>query len=208
MIQNSNEDFSLKLLLLGDTNTGKTSILSRFTDEKNEFNPSHIATIGMDQKMKYVNYKEYKIKLDIWDSAGQERFQAITTNYIRGVDGVIYVFDLTNIDSLNNLKNWFKLTDRNVDSNLYKKIVMANKCDLEDKIQVSDVEIKKFCEKYNIRYIASSALLNKNISEGFMMLIEDILSDENFDDILENKRLRRKNNLSIHNGNVSKPKCC
>lgn len=207
MILKSNEDFTLKFILLGDTNAGKTSILSRFTEENNDISPSHIATIGMDQRIKYVNFKDYKIRLDLWDSAGQERFQSITANYLRGVDGILFVFDLTNIESLTNLKSWFKLIEKNCESAFIKAIILANKSDLEDQIQVSPNDIKKVANKHNMKYIETSALLNNNIKEAFMLLIDEILSDDNFDELLENKRLRNKT-TSLYIKQSSCKKCC
>lgn len=196
MIKKSNEDFSLKIMLLGDTNVGKTSVVLKFINANMTIDDNYIATIGMDQKVKYVDYKDYKIKLEIWDSAGQERFNSITTNYIKGADGILYVFDLTCYESLNNLKNWFKMAEKIIDTKSVKRIIMANKSDLSDRFQVSKTDIAKLSEKFNFKWIETSALLGENISEAFMLLIDEILSDDRFDQLLESKRRRMTANLS------------
>ena len=87
-----NDEIEFKVLLVGDSKVGKTSILLQFTDEI--YNDTHLMTIGIDYKIKRIQMGDFKVRLKIWDSAGQERFQSITKNYYKGADAVVFVFDI------------------------------------------------------------------------------------------------------------------
>ena len=97
-------DIILKLLLLGDTSVGKTSILSNYNE--NKFDQNAIGTIGVEYEYKTISYKNMKIKLQIWDTSGEERFRKITKNFYRNADGLFLVFDLTRDSTFSNIKNW------------------------------------------------------------------------------------------------------
>ena len=99
-------DYVFRLLLVGDSGTGKSSLLLRFTE--NKFNDQHVATIGVDFKIKTVFVSNRVIKLQIWDTAGLERFRTITNAYYRNVDGIIIVCDVTNYNSFVNVDKWIK----------------------------------------------------------------------------------------------------
>ena len=99
----SKMDLNYKLLFLGESNVGKTSLLLRYADDVFE---NSLPTVGIDVKYKYLTYDNKKIRLDIWDTAGQERFRGIAQNYFRGANGIIFVFDITNKESFNKLRVW------------------------------------------------------------------------------------------------------
>jgi len=98
-------DLQYKLLFLGDTSVGKTSLLIRYIDKK--YDEDSLPTLGVDLRYKYVTLENKKIRVDIWDTAGQERFKNITKNYFRGAHGIILVFDITNKVTFDVLKTWF-----------------------------------------------------------------------------------------------------
>ena len=99
------KDFLYKILLLGDSSVGKTCFLMRYTD--NTFQEIHMSTIGLDYKLKNVQLDDGKIvKIQIWDTAGQDRFRSITRNYYKGAHGIIVMYDVTNKKSFDNVKNW------------------------------------------------------------------------------------------------------
>eukprot|EP01084_Bolivina_argentea_P178536 308593_1 len=97
-------DYLIKLLLVGDSNVGKSSLLLRFNN--NSFNSSQFMTIGIDFKIKTVEIDGKRVKLQLLDNAGQERFRTITTAYYRGVDGILLVYDITDEFSFLNIRNW------------------------------------------------------------------------------------------------------
>lgn len=104
-------DHLFKLLIIGDSGVGKSSLLLRFSD--NTFTGSYITTIGVDFKIKTVNIDDEKVKLQIWDTAGQERFRTITSTYYRGTHGVVIVYDVTNGETFANVKRWLHEIDQN-----------------------------------------------------------------------------------------------
>uniref|UniRef100_A0A8C6PJH6 RAB35, member RAS onco family n=1 Tax=Nothobranchius furzeri TaxID=105023 RepID=A0A8C6PJH6_NOTFU len=106
-------DYLFKLLIIGDSGVGKSSLLLRFAD--NTFSGSYITTIGVDFKIRTVELNGEKVKLQIWDTAGQERFRTITSTYYRGTHGVIVVYDVTSAESFVNVKRWLHEINQNCD---------------------------------------------------------------------------------------------
>ncbi|XP_016114404.1 ras-related protein Rab-35-like [Sinocyclocheilus grahami] len=106
-------DYLFKLLIIGDSGVGKSSLLLRFAD--NTFSGSYITTIGVDFKIRTVEINGEKVKLQIWDTAGQERFRTITSTYYRGTHGVIVVYDVSSAESFVNVKRWLHEINQNCD---------------------------------------------------------------------------------------------
>ncbi|KPP68297.1 RAB8A, member RAS oncogene family,-like, partial [Scleropages formosus] len=127
-------DYLFKLLLIGDSGVGKTCVLFRFSEDA--FNSTFISTIGIDFKIRTVELDGKKIKLQIWDTAGQERFRTITTAYYRGAMGIMLVYDITNEKSFDNIKNWIRNIEEHASADV-EKMILGNKCDVNDKRQVS-----------------------------------------------------------------------
>mmetsp|Transcript_2761 Transcript_2761/g.3383 ORF Transcript_2761/g.3383 Transcript_2761/m.3383 type:complete len:118 (+) Transcript_2761:109-462(+) len=103
----------VKLLLIGDTAVGKSSVLLRYADD--QFSASFITTIGIDFKIKSIQMGDKKVKLQIWDTAGQERFKTITTAYYRGAMGIILVYNVANRNTFNNIKDWMRQIEMHAD---------------------------------------------------------------------------------------------
>eukprot|EP01114_Cavostelium_apophysatum_P021520 TRINITY_DN7537_c0_g1_i1.p1 TRINITY_DN7537_c0_g1~~TRINITY_DN7537_c0_g1_i1.p1 ORF type:complete len:203 (+),score=38.41 TRINITY_DN7537_c0_g1_i1:119-727(+) len=165
-------DLLYKMLLIGDSGVGKSCILLRFADDS--FQENFISTIGVDFKIKTMNIEGKRVKLQIWDTAGQERFQTITTSYYRGAHGLIIVFDVTNKTSFENIKKWLDDVDRNASQHIVKLLV-GNKCDLENKRQIDFHTAKALADKLNIGYLETSAKDNTNIGKAFERLAVNIM---------------------------------
>ena len=132
-------DYLFKLLLIGNSSVGKSSLLFRFVE--NVWDDSFVPTIGVDFKLKTLEVNGKKVKLQIWDTAGQERFKNITASYYRGGNGVLVVYDITERESFDNLTSWLIEIEKNANKNVYK-LLIGNKCDLEDKRKVTYQEGK------------------------------------------------------------------
>jgi Ras-related protein Rab-1A len=167
-----NVDNVFKILIIGDSNVGKSSLLIRFSD--NEYYNNYITTIGLDFRTKKININNKIIRLEIWDAAGQERFRALTKLYYRNCCGVLLVFDITDEKSFINVKNWINEFNKHCENPNVSKILIGNKCDLISEKKVSYEEIDKLCLIYNLNYIETSAKENINVELSFNQLGKEI----------------------------------
>lgn len=167
-----NYDYLFKVLLIGESSVGKTSVLLRYTDQI--FNPSFQATIGVDFRLSTIEKHGKVHKLQLWDTAGQDRYRRIVTSYYRGASGVIIVYDITNRDSFNQVEFW--LNQIPVASCV--KVLVANKNDLEKERKVSRDEGFELAERLGMDFIETSAKENKGIDEVFDRLLENMFKDK------------------------------
>jgi small GTP-binding protein len=158
------EEYCLKILLIGDSGVGKSSILFRYADDI--FDQTFVQTIGIDFKIRSMVVDGVKFKLQIWDTAGQERFRTITSSYYRGADGIIQVFDITNQESFSNMNKWNQEIDRYAIDTVVK-ILVGNKLDLESKRQVTFDEAQIWAKDKDIFFYETSAKTNENIPHLF-----------------------------------------
>ncbi|KAI6660289.1 Ras-related protein Rab-10-like [Oopsacas minuta] len=165
-------DLLFKILLIGDSGVGKTSVLFRFSDDA--FNTTFISTIGIDFKIKTIELDGKKIKLQIWDTAGQERFHTITTSYYRGAMGIILVYDITQQKSFDNIAKWLHNIETHASPDVEKTLI-ANKCDMETKRVISKDQGQRIADEYTIRFFETSAKSNINIDQTFETLARAIL---------------------------------
>ncbi|KAJ5077385.1 ras-related protein rab-13 [Anaeramoeba ignava] len=165
-------DYLYNVLLIGDCEIGKSSILRRICE--NEFSDEYLSTIGVDFNTKRITIDSGGIKLVIWDTSGQERFKKITNSYYRGAHGIILVYDITNEESFENIEeNWMTSIKENANENV-KTILIGNKCDLEEKRQVSKEKGKEFADEYKIPFYEVSAKNNINIDNTFFEITRNI----------------------------------
>jgi len=160
-----------KIVLLGDTGVGKTSIALRFTQDT--FQTRTNPTIGASFLMKNMQVEDTKIKLQIWDTAGQERFRAITRGYYRGAVGALIVYDITKAQSFKNVEKWLQELSEHADNDIVIMLV-GNKTDLKASREVATEDAKKFAQKSNLLYIETSALDGENINQAFQQTISAI----------------------------------
>ena len=166
-------EFLFKILLLGDSGVGKSSIILRYIE--NNFSQNLMNSIGVDFKLKNIEVKGKKVKLQVWDTAGQERFRTITTSYYKGAQAIIVVFDITDRDSFEHVKNWMADVDKFAKEGVLR-ILSGNKCDLEHMRKISKDEGKELASKYGIQYIETSAKETTNIEELFFNTTETFLN--------------------------------
>ena len=199
---------SLKILLIGDSQVGKTSLLLKYTEHV--FPEEHIATIGVEYKDKFILKDNYNIRLQIWDTAGQERFHSITKNIYRNANGVLFVYDITNQESFSNIKNWIK--DLQNVGNDIKGVIIGNKLDLEQKRDVSKQDLEEIGKKYNMPILETSAKQSINVNEGFELLVNELLKGKNENQIVEMFSRKTRSDLSISSKTNSTKKqksgCC
>ncbi|KRZ72849.1 Ras-related protein Rab-10, partial [Trichinella papuae] len=175
-------DLLFKLLLIGDSGVGKTCILYRFSDDA--FNTTFISTIGIDFKIKTIELKGKKIKLQIWDTAGQERFHTITMSYYRGAMGIMLVYDITNQKSFENITKWLRNIEEHASEDV-EKMLLGNKCDIEEKRMVSKERGEEIAGKHGIRFLETSAKAKINIDKAFYDLAEAILNKEPSKEVID-----------------------
>lgn len=164
-------DYLFKLLLIGDSGVGKSCLLLRFADDT--YTESYISTIGVDFKIRTIDLDAKTIKLQIWDTAGQERFRTITSSYYRGAHGIIVVYDTTDLESFNNVKQWLHEIDRYASENV-NKLLVGNKSDLTSKRAVSFDQAKEFADSLGIAFIETSAKSSTNVEKAFMTMASQI----------------------------------
>mmetsp|Transcript_73826 Transcript_73826/g.102541 ORF Transcript_73826/g.102541 Transcript_73826/m.102541 type:complete len:144 (+) Transcript_73826:30-461(+) len=137
MASNQEYDYLFKMLLIGNSGVGKSCLLLRYAE--NSFNENFFNTIGVDFKLKTIRLEDQTIKLQIWDTAGQERFRTLTASYYRGAQGIIIVYDVTDRETFENVRTWINEIEKYSQANVCK-ILVGNKCDMEDKRQVTKEE--------------------------------------------------------------------
>jgi small GTP-binding protein len=205
-------EYNLKLLSLGETGVGKTSIISMYAE--NSFFANQEATIGIDFKTKNLKYKNKQFKILIWDTAGQERFRKITNQYYNNADGIFLVYDITQNNTFEQISYWINEINNKIDKNKIGIILIGNKIDINEKRQVSIEQAQKIAECFNIPYIETSASKGENIDECFNLLIEEILKKKGINETInelnnENKEKDEKINLNNDNNLINKNnKCC
>ena len=213
-MSNKEYDYLFKLLLIGDSGVGKSSLTLRFVDYT--WDESFEPTIGVDfvrkfniiifQKIVTLDIKGKIAKLKIWDTSGQERFRSITTSYYKVPHGILVVYDITKRESFKNLNYWLSQIEQYSNNNILK-LLIGNKCDLESKREVSFQEGKEFAEKNGMKFIETSAKTDQKVSEAFESFVDDFIrsmekklnksneeNNNNKEEIEnENKELKKKN---------------
>lgn len=166
-------DVCVKSIVIGDSGVGKSSLLYRYTDH--DWNPHYIATIGVDFKVLTFERRGKIVKLQLWDTAGQDRFRSITQSYYRGSHAVMLVFDVTNRESFDNVRQWVADV-RRFGGDQLPMVLVGNKCDCEAQRQVSDAEADELAAALGCKYVRASAKDNCNVDAAFEGLVDDCVA--------------------------------
>lgn len=158
--------------MIGDSGVGKSCLVQRFS--RNEFPSDHIATIGIDYEVKTIDIDNRKVKLQLWDTAGMERFRTITYAYYRGAHGIILVYDTTDEMSFFNVRTWMNNIHSHAQNDVCK-ILVGNKVDITENRRVSTQRGQEMAKEYDIPYFETSAMTGENVQESMMTLIREVI---------------------------------
>jgi small GTP-binding protein len=212
-IERDHNDYFIKIILLGDSGVGKTTLIKRFKENTDLDDSRTEPTMGVDFAMKYLYCKEYgHIKVQVWDTAGQERFRSYTRSYLRGAQGMIFVCDVTGQDALQSISKWSSEVDTyRPDSDKYKKIVVANKTDLTNDIKINFQDLASYCKEKGLNCMRCSATKDSidRIDYAFFLLINSILSDKTLREECEDRlKVDHMNNgLHVSNNTNNEDEC-
>ncbi len=207
MEEDDNYDLIFKIVLIGDSGVGKTNILSRYLT--NEFSLTTQATVGVEFGSKIIKKGEKLIKLQIWDTAGQERYKSITSAYYKGSKGAFVVYDISRKNTFDNVDKWINELKNNGSEDVFI-MLGGNKSDLKDQREITEEEVKKKAELYNVAFCETSALEGKNIGYAFENLINEITKkvekerEKNGKNVIKNKDEGKTITLETGNDNKNK----
>jgi len=169
--QNNDFEGIFKLLAIGDSSVGKTSLIHRYTQDT--FAPKLMATVGIDFKLKVASIDNLKYKLQFWDTAGQEKFKAIASSFFRDAMGVFLVYDITRKQTFDGVQTWAERVKESAPDTCVR-ILLGNKCDDESHREVSKKEGEDLAKKFGIKFFEVSAKDNICVNEAFMTLATDV----------------------------------
>jgi len=196
-----------KILLVGDKNVGKTSLLNRYI--YGYFPLNTLPTIGIDMGIKQTNFNNIHYKLQLWDLSGNDKYKNIISSYFNKCDIIIFTYDTTNKKTFENLINWIDYIEEynNEDISNIVKILVGTKSDLENERQISDKEVKNFAENYDmISTIICSSKKNINITDIFDNIIDELIKFNN-DNNLEIEDYVDTDDNEIHHQKIKKYNC-
>ena len=166
-------DYLFKVVMIGDSGSGKSCLLRRYADEA--YDDRYISTIGVDFRVKTIHLETCTVKLQIWDTAGQERFRTITTSYYRGANCIMIMFDLTDPESFENVRSWYReayiatdsgMADDDLICRLEVPVILVGcKSDLTPKVSMA--QIRAMAEEYDMSYFTCSAKTGEGIDDPF-----------------------------------------
>mmetsp|Transcript_2104 Transcript_2104/g.5334 ORF Transcript_2104/g.5334 Transcript_2104/m.5334 type:complete len:214 (-) Transcript_2104:556-1197(-) len=163
--------YLFKYIIIGDTGVGKSCLLLQFTDKR--FQPVHDLTIGVEFGARMINIDGKQIKLQIWDTAGQESFRSITRSYYRGAAGALLVYDITRRETFNHLASWLEDARQHANPNMTIMLI-GNKCDLTHRRAVTTEEGEQFAKEHGLIFLETSARTAHNVEEAFINTAREI----------------------------------
>ncbi|KAL4429927.1 hypothetical protein ABPG74_000293 [Tetrahymena malaccensis] len=165
-------DHLFKLVIIGNSGVGKSSLLLRFSDD--QFNESYLTTIGVDFRFRTLPIDQKQVKLQIWDTAGQERFRTITSAYYKGADGIVMVYDVTSENSFQDIdKFWISEVESYAEKNV-ELLLIGNKSDLDK--QVSTQTAQEYAKSKNMEFFECSAKTADSVQQAFLTLARKLMN--------------------------------
>ena len=168
---NPSYDMIFKIVLIGDSSVGKTNMLSRYIS--NEYDPNSQSTIGVELSTKNYKFDNDEVKVQLWDTAGQEKYRSITSSYYKGAQGCLLVYDITRKETFDNIDKWHSELKSAADNDI-NAILVGNKCDLEKERQITVEEAQKKAKLFNMAFMETSALNGANIEKAFNELVNSV----------------------------------
>ena len=179
--------YLFRICLLGDAGVGKTSLLTRFCDDS--FKENYNNTIGVDFRLVTLKYNDIISKVHIWDTAGQERFRSLALNYICNSHGFIFIYDVSDKKSFDNITSWIDLAlDKNKQSII--NFLIGNKCDLENQRKVSKEEAEQYAKEKNLCFFEASAKNDENVKKIFYYFTYKLIEYYDKNEYVEEDKLQ------------------
>ena len=201
--QNKNDqpqpEYMIKLLLLGDLSVGKSSFIYRFIYDK--FNPGEMQTSELELKTADIIVDKKNVRVQLWDTVGQEKYKSITKNLMSRVQGIILIFDLSNKETFKNIKSWINLIKEQCGHKM-PILIVGNKIDLEEERFIKKEDAKAHFKKEKYKYVETSCLNGHNIKKAIIRICKIIIDSQN---------VRKDISFSLSNSNISdnkKKHCC
>ena len=200
--------FPCKVILVGDSGVGKTSIIGRYL---NRFSERESPTVGASYSKKLQIINNYNISFDIWDTAGQEQFRAVNVIFYRDASICVMVYDITKPETFESIKSfWYKTVKENGDNEIIYGVA-GNKIDLFEQEKVEEKEVKEFCDSINATFHNVSAMQNKNIDDIFKDLGQKFVKSNKFKYLLSENIENKKKIIELDDKikkNINNKKCC
>ena len=197
--EESKNEETIKIIILGDSKVGKTSFIIRFT--KNKFDETYLATIGVDYKDRIINIENKLYKLMYYDTAGEEKYKSIPKNYIKNMQGIILMYDITNKLSFDSIIDWISDV-KEIKGENFPMILVGNKIDLNESREVTEEMGYELAEKNQIEFFETSNKDGTNIQEAGLEIVYKILSETK----VNNSRIERISTANTNN--CTSRKCC
>ena len=197
-----NEYDRIKIITLGNTDVGKSCFILRFTE--NFFKENFLSTQGIDLKSKYITIDEKLYRVDFYDTAGQEKYKSIAYNVIKNADGILLIYDVTQIKTFESISEWIDNIEMHKQPDV-QIILIGNKCDLKESRNITYDEGKELAEKYKCDFFETSNKEGTNVEEAGNALVKKII------EVREKRKKEKSDNHVIKNLKTkqsNKKSCC
>ena len=173
-MSNNKYDEKCRLLIIGDSFVGKTSFLSYYSN--GSFNLHYLATAGLELITKDEIIDNKTIRIDLWDTAGNEKFHSLTTGFFKNAEGIMVMFDVTTLTSFENVRNWTESikTHLSLEANNIPVIIIGNKIDLKER-EIKTEDANKYCRELGFKYFETSAKTGKNVELTVKYLVKEVI---------------------------------